>query len=102
MREVSELYYLSNIGSDQIRAMTTRVGEETPEVEIIEMREEIHAESPPAHSIHDVDTDSESTTKAIRREFGDTFPELLWMPNMGFLKTSIRQHNRTFVDAKYI
>jgi hypothetical protein len=77
------------------------VEEGTPEVEIIETREGARAELP-AHSIHNVDTDSESTTGAIRREFWDDFPGLLWTPNMGFSNISVRQHNGTFADAKYI
>jgi hypothetical protein len=77
------------------------VEEGTPEVEITETRGETRAESP-AHSIHNVDTDSESTAEAIRREFGDDLPGLPWTPNMGFSNISVRQCNGTFADAKYV
>jgi hypothetical protein len=79
----------------------SRVEEGTPEVEITETRGETRAESP-AHSIHNVDTDSKSTTKAIRREFGDDFPGLPWTPNTGFSNISVRQRDGTFADAKYV
>ncbi|KAH9954794.1 hypothetical protein BC827DRAFT_1272251 [Russula dissimulans] len=72
-----------------------------PEVEIMETRGETRAESP-AHSIHNVDTDSESTAEAIRREFGDDFPGLPWTPNTGFSNISVRQCDGTFADAKYV
>jgi hypothetical protein len=79
----------------------SRVEEGTPEVEITETRGETRAESP-AHSIHNVDTDSKSTTKAIRREFGDDFPGLPWTPNTGFSNISVRQRDGMFADAKYV
>jgi hypothetical protein len=99
--EVSELHYLSDVGSEQVRATTSRVEEGTLEVEIMVTREETRAESP-VHSIHNVDTDSESTAKAIRRVFGDDFPGLPWMPNMGFSNISVRQCNGMFVDVMYV
>jgi hypothetical protein len=99
--EVSELHYLSDVSSEQVRATTSRGEEGTLEVEIVETVEEICAELP-VHSIHNVDTDSESTAEAIRREFGDEFPGLPWMPNMGFSNISVRQCNGMYVDVKYI
>jgi Chromo (CHRromatin Organisation MOdifier) domain len=99
--EVSELHYPSDVGSEQVRATTSRVEEGMPEVEIMVTREETRAELP-VHSIHNMDTDSESTAEAIRREFGDDFPGLPWTPNTGFSNISVRQRNGTFADTKYV
>jgi hypothetical protein len=102
--EVLELCYLSDVGSEEVRATSSRVEEGTPEVLVIETRaEDIATSEVVASEVIVIDADSsDSTVEAIRRAYGDDFPGYLWTPNTGFSNISIQQRDGMFADAKYV